>query len=276
MASLSKLEWEAARKTWSEDIRPGYGWLAEGLGVSRQAVSKTATKQAWQKVALVAHESTSPQSEQPTTPVQNAMGKDTSLTAPAVPCLAAGDWTLMTRRQRGRPTDYRDEFVDEIISYFDITVESVIDVDVVDRNGKAVTEKKVVINTFPTLTRFASSIGITRETLHDWATAKNPDGTLRRPEFSYAYARAKDMQDALLVEGGLSGSYEGRFAVFAAKNLIGWKDQIETTAEFSVTGPTIEQLDQLYREGMEAVARNRAVVIEREKSMALATAVAAK
>ncbi|WP_454776668.1 hypothetical protein [Janthinobacterium tructae] len=73
------------------------------------------------------------------------------------------------------------------------------------------------------------------------------------------------MQDALLIEGGLSGRYESRFAVFAAKNLIGWKDQIENTAELSIAGATIEQLDQLYREGMEAVARNRDAVIERNK-----------
>ena len=84
------------------------------------------------------------------------------------------------------------------------------------------------------------------------------------------------MQDALLVEGGLSGRYEGRFAVFAAKNLIGWKDQIETTAEFSVTGATIEQLDEMYRVGMEAVARNKAAVFERNMNMTLAAAVVAK
>lgn len=276
MASLSKAEWDAARKTWREDIRAGFGWLAESLGVSRQAVSKMATKQAWQKVALVAHEPPSPRPAQPTTNPKITLKKAPSLAAPAVRHLTSGDWQLMTRRARGRPTDYRDEYVDKIVSYFDIPVESVIDVDVADRGGRTVTEKKVVINTFPTVTRFASSIGVTRGTLHDWATAKNSDGTLRRPEFSYAYTRAKDLQEALLVEGGLSGRYEGRFAVFAAKNLIGWRDQIETTAEITMTGATVELLDQLYREGMEAAARNKAAVIERNKSNALVPATAAK
>ncbi|PWF55093.1 terminase small subunit [Massilia glaciei] len=275
MASLSKVEWDAARKTWSEDSRAGYGWLAESLGVSRQAVNKMATKQAWKKVALVAREPSIPQSAQLATNAKITK-KAPSFAATTVPCLASGHWQMMTRRPRGRPTDYRDEFIDEIVSYFDIPVESVVDVDVADRDGRTVTEKKVVINTFPTVTRFASSIGVTRGTLHDWATAKNPDGTLRRPEFSYAYTRAKDLQDALLVEGGLSGRYEGRFAVFAAKNLIGWRDQIETTAEITVTGATVELLDQLYREGMEAAARNKAAVIERNKSNALAAATAAK
>lgn len=242
-----------------------HGWLAESLAVSRQAVSKMAAKQDWEKVAQPSELVAQPARPQPKQPAKKvAIPQIKAGPQPARPVrLASGDWELMTRRPRGRPTDYRDEFVDEIVSYFDIPVESVVDVDVVDKDGKTVTEKRVVINTFPTLSRFASTIGVTRETLHDWATAKNPDGTLKRPEFSYAHARAKDMQDALLVEGGLSGRYEGRFAVFAAKNLIGWKDQIETTTEITVTSAPVERLDEAYRLGMEAAARHKSAIMER-------------
>lgn len=267
MASLSKSEWEAARKTWCQDGRPGYGWLADSLAVSRQAVSKMAAKQGWEKVAQPSELVAQPPRPQPKQPAKKAAisaNKATPQPDGAVR-LASGDWELMTRRPRGRPTDYRDEFVDEIVSYFDIPVESVVDVDVLDKDGKTGTEKRVVINTFPTLSRFASTIGVTRETLHDWATAKNPDGTLKRPEFSYAYARAKDLQDALLVEGGLSGRYEGRFAVFAAKNLIGWKDQVETKTEVTLSTATTEQLDELYKRGMEQVHADRAMVLARRK-----------
>ena len=80
---------------------------------------------------------------------------------------------------------------------------------------------------FPTLARFATNIGVTTETLHDWATAKNPDGTQRNPAFSYAYKKAKDLQQANLVEGTMKGAYNSTFAIFTAKNVLGWRDKVE-------------------------------------------------
>jgi hypothetical protein len=165
----------------------------------------------------------------------------------------------------GRPSDYRPEFVSEMISYFDIEVERVIEVDVQDKDGKTRTEQKVVANTFPTLTRFAAKIGVTRQTLHDWATAKEKDGSPKYPDFSYAYARAKDSQESLLVEGGMAGVYEARFAVFAAKNLAGWKDQVETTGEVVHTMAAASELDDLYAAGAAAMAANRIKVAERKR-----------
>lgn len=113
-----------------------------------------------------------------------------------LPALSQRDRELMLgRRPVGRPTEYRPDLVPELIFHFDIEVTRAVEVDVVGKDGKTYTEKKIVHNTFPALTRFAAKIGMTRQTLHDWATAKDKDGALKHLEFSYAYARAKDAQE---------------------------------------------------------------------------------
>lgn len=163
----------------------------------------------------------------------------------------------------GRPTDYRPEYVEKIVEFFNIAVTRVDEADVTDGDGKPRKEKSVVVNTFPTLTRYASLIGVTRETLHDWATGKGKDGKLRHPEFSYAYARAKDLQESLLVEGGMAGAYDSRFATLAAKNLAGWRDQAEVKNEHVFNTTADADLDAIYKRKMEEVERQTRAALAR-------------
>ena len=123
----------------------------------------------------------------------------------------------------GRPTKYREELVTMLLEYF--SQPPIKTITTVDKEGNTV--EKTVPAMFPTLARFAANIGVTTETLHDWATAKNPDGTHRNPSFSYAYKKAKDLQQANLVEGTLAGAYNSTFAIFTAKNVLGWRDKVE-------------------------------------------------
>lgn len=124
----------------------------------------------------------------------------------------------------GRPTKYKEEYAEDLIKYFDIEpFESVV---LKDSKGGERTE--LVPSKFPTLARFAAKIGVTRETLHDWATAKNNENELKHPTFSYAYKRAKDFQEALLVEGAMAGAFQANFSIFTAKNVLGWRDKTET------------------------------------------------
>lgn len=127
--------------------------------------------------------------------------------------------------------------------------------------------KQVITNTFPTLSRFASKIGVTRDTLYEWAHGRNTDGTPKHPDFSYAYARAKDLQDALLTEGGMMGVYEPRFASLAAKNVIGWKDQVETTGEVVHSGVDTKKLDELYLAGAEKMKAMREEIMGRQQAL---------
>lgn len=130
---------------------------------------------------------------------------------------------IIEKRPIGRPSSYKDEYVDELIRFFDVAVYTIK--TTYDKEGNEKTEK--VLNPFPTLARFATKIGVTRETLHDWATSKLPNGELKHPEFSYAYKRAKDYQEALLVEGAIGGMYQANFSIFTAKNVLGWRDKTE-------------------------------------------------
>ena len=127
-------------------------------------------------------------------------------------------------RPVGRPSAFKEEYCDQLIEYFDkVPFERV---PLKDKNGD---EKgfELVPTMFPTLARFAANIGVTRETLHDWATSKNAEGELKHPEFSYAYKRAKEFQEAILVEGTMAGAFQANFSIFTAKNVLGWRDKTE-------------------------------------------------
>ncbi|WP_454056875.1 hypothetical protein [Cupriavidus sp. Marseille-Q8015] len=203
----------------------------------------------------------------PGTKASPAKGKKTPAKAPKADAPAQEE---ESQAVMGRPTLYKDEYRQLLVDYFNIAVERIEVIDVptgkYDDKGQPImtTEHKPVLNTFPTLTRFAASIGVTRETLHDWATAKNPDGTLRRPDFSYAYARAKDLQESLIIEGGMAGLYDTRFAGLAAKNLIGWRDQVDTKVEATVTNASKEDLEAIYARRMAEMEANRKAVIARQ------------
>lgn len=275
MAKLSKEQWAEARARWESDPRAGFEWLAVEIGVSRPAVSKMASTHGWEKGGDVAKVTPSKkvtqvtqkktekvtqtvtQPRQPVTPAQAKRPAPAASNKPESP-----QWEVMEKRPRGRPTEYKDEYIQLMIDYFNIEVEKLVDVEVVGKDGEVRTEQKVVVNKFPTLGRFASNIGITRETLHDWATAKNPDGSIRRPDFAYTYARAKDLQEVLLTEGGLAGMYEGRFATFAAKNIIGWRDKIDvdSSAEISITSK--QSLEEKFALKMRAAHDRMKVVME--------------
>ena len=127
------------------------------------------------------------------------------------------------KRPVGRPTLYRPEYVEQLIEFFD--KEPFEHVPGFDKAGNE--KMEMVPAKFPTLARFATKIGVTRDTLYEWSTAKNDDETLKYPEFSYAYKRAKDFQEAILVEGAMAGAFTPSFSIFTAKNVLGWKDKTE-------------------------------------------------
>ena len=137
-------------------------------------------------------------------------------------------------KTRGRPSMFREEYAQQLLDFFN--VEPYYERVIKDKAGTDKIQK--VANKFPTLARFATVVGVTRETLHDWATATTEDGMLRFPEFSYAYKRAKDYQESILVEGTMNGVFNAPFAIFTAKNILGWRDKTEQ----EVTGKDGEPL----------------------------------
>lgn len=132
----------------------------------------------------------------------------------------------MTQEKRpiGRPTAFREEYADQLLAFFD--KEAFERKPLLDKEGNEKGSEVVPVK-FPTLARFAVMIGVTRDTLYEWATAKNADESLKHPDFSYAYKKAKEYQEAILVEGALAGAFQANFSIFTAKNVLGWRDKVE-------------------------------------------------
>jgi hypothetical protein len=154
----------------------------------------------------------------------------------------------MSKNPKGRPTKYKEEFVQQMIDFFSQSPTREVSV----RDAKGNEHTQVLPGQFPTLARFATNIGITKETLHDWATAKDVNGDLQRPEFSYAYKKCKDLQEANLIEGTIGGAYNSTFAIFTAKNVLGWKDKVEqeiTGKDGAALGPAAIQVQFLNADG---------------------------
>lgn len=120
----------------------------------------------------------------------------------------------------GRPTEYKEEFVEDIIKYFDVEPFEVRTITHTKRNGESWETEEDVANPLPTLAGYAAKTGVHRDTLHEWSK--------KYPDFSDAIRRCKEMQYNMLVANGLKGLYAQPFAVFTAKNILGWTDRQET------------------------------------------------
>ncbi len=108
--------------------------------------------------------------------------------------------------------NYRPEYCDELLRFFDGSAFTVTEVQ--KRDGSiSLLETAAEL---PTFAAFAKKIGVTCEELHAWEK--------QYPAFAYACEQARDRQGNILVQNSLRGNYASSFAVFMAKNLLGWKD----------------------------------------------------
>lgn len=85
----------------------------------------------------------------------------------------------------------------------------------------SITGKKFIMVPIPPphFAEFARKIGVKESTLDAWA--------VKHKDFGEAMQKAKDLQKETIVNGGLCGHYESRFAVVTAANLLGWKSDGE-------------------------------------------------
>lgn len=134
----------------------------------------------------------------------------------------------------GRPTKYKKEYCDEMIEFFDRGHTRKTYETITYKNGK--TKKKEigeVANDLPFISAFARKIGVSRDTLHEWAHGKNKNGKLKHPIFSDAYKAAKKIQKEMLIGNAVKGLYNATAFIFTAKNITDMKDKqdIEHTGE---------------------------------------------
>jgi hypothetical protein len=155
------------------------------------------------------------------------------------------------KREPGRPSPYKPEYAQKLIDYFSVQPYS-------EKIKKIVTKKGDVIEVpfdeaadFPTLAGFAISIGVHRDTLHEWSKV--------HPEFSDAYARAKDFQENFLVINGLKGLVKEQFGQFVTKNVLGWRDKQPGEADVIVNNVTSKSDDELDARLKELLAKQGSV-----------------
>ena len=121
------------------------------------------------------------------------------------------------------PLRYQPEFCERLLAFFDVPPFTVTEVQKKDGSVTLVETAAEL----PTFAAFAKQLGTTCEVLSSWEKA--------HPAFCEAAQKARDLQSNILIQNSLRGNYSASFAVFTAKNLLGWKDGKEDAA----TGPII-------------------------------------
>lgn len=110
------------------------------------------------------------------------------------------------------PIRYQPEFCERLLAFFDVPPFTVTEVQ---KKDGSVTFVETAAE-LPTFAAFAKQLGTTCEVLSSWEK--------KHPAFFEAAQKARDLQGNILIQNSLRGNYSSSFAVFTAKNLLGWKD----------------------------------------------------
>lgn len=115
----------------------------------------------------------------------------------------------------GRPSLYDEKYCDEIIEYFQSFKLLKIDKDI---EGS-----KPVVQAPPSLTKFATKIGVVHDTLLEWRDVHQ--------KFSVALKNAKKIYEDIYVEGAILGHYNAFFTKLVMGNRFDWADKTESKNE---------------------------------------------
>ena len=121
---------------------------------------------------------------------------------------------------------YDPSFCEELLRFFDGAAFSVTEVQ--KKDGTLVLLETAA--ELPTFAAFAKKIGVTCAQLKAWEE--------KHVEFKHACEQARDRQGNILIQNSLRGNYSASFAVFTAKNLLGWNDSKEIP---KAAGPVVIQ-----------------------------------
>ncbi|WP_428040248.1 hypothetical protein [Candidatus Avelusimicrobium fimicolum] len=111
-----------------------------------------------------------------------------------------------------KPLSYQPEYCERLLAFFNVAPFSVTEVQ--KRDGSiSLVETAAEL---PTFAAFAKMLGTTCAVLSSWEK--------KHPAFRLAVQKARDLQGNILIQNSLRGNYSSSFAVFTAKNLLGWKD----------------------------------------------------
>jgi len=126
----------------------------------------------------------------------------------------------MEKKKNGRPTKYKPEYCQKMIEYFNIEPNYVSKIITTGKNDYSKEEEKLLPSNLPTFEKFASLLDVNTDTLVEWSK--------KHKKFSAAYRKCKDLQKNILVANGLTGLYQGNFAIFVATNFTDMRHKNET------------------------------------------------
>lgn len=116
------------------------------------------------------------------------------------------------RNSKNSSFKYQSQYAQELLAFFDISAFTVTEVMKKDGSVSLIETAAEL----PTFAAFARKLGVTQAVLAEWER--------QYPEFAQAAQKARDLQGNILIQNSLRGNYSSSFAVFTAKNLLGWHD----------------------------------------------------
>lgn len=123
---------------------------------------------------------------------------------------------------------YKEEYCEQLIAYFDKPPYEVYK----DDNGREYLRPVA----YPTFEGFATSIGVTADTLKNWSMSHECFGS--------AYALAQDIQRKILITNGLTGSYNHAFAKFIASCTMGMHERTESDSTVKISVELPPEVDE--------------------------------
>lgn len=150
-------------------------------------------------------------------------------------------------QKAGAPTKYKEEYCQGIIDYFKNfePFEELPFKETVNEDGTTSTESKRFPVAPPSLTKYATSIDVCRDTLQEWKKVN--------PEFSVAFNKAKAIYEDVYCDGAMMGYYNHGFTALIMKNRFDWADKSESKNTNTNTDKPAD-LSSLSTEDLEALA----------------------
>lgn len=138
-------------------------------------------------------------------------GPDPARRASLAPAKKRKTTSAKRRRTRAVP-QFRPQYSEQLLAFFDVAPFKVTEVTKKD-GSISLLETAAEL---PTFAAFARSLGVTQQVLLEWEE--------QEPSFAEAAKKARDLQGDILIQNSLRGNYSASFAMFTAKNILGWSD----------------------------------------------------
>jgi len=125
-------------------------------------------------------------------------------------------------KKDGRPSKFRDEFVEEADVYLSLCVDTYEEFHKT-RGEKSDSYDRIARVKLPSHVGFAIHLDVNESTLYEWA--KHSDS------FSKALDKIKQAQHQRLIDGGISGSYNSTISKLILSSNHGYKEKSDITSD---------------------------------------------